>query len=312
LLTNEELITLFGERIDDINIKIEKFKQLKESNCIIKAGINWELPTYIKIDKIIELENENSAVANEVIRYWIDKSDNFKFECIKNVDKFKNRNIKNYLLDKPFKKQETKNSDNVLHLSDKEKNELFLNMTHEPTIRRVAIEWRGLRRENLDKKFLELKSHDNILFAGKYWNVSDEAKNKKFMEITESDAIYNKNFIFNIVESWRGIREENLEKKFMQLTNIHLIDNAVNDWNLSDSIVNKKFLSFWDDENQKMKYDECHIYAFGVKWRSLYEETLNDMFTKLRDKYYICMAWLYWRGITDESKKIQIKYLKSI
>jgi len=312
LLTDEELIVLFGKRIDDINVKIEKFKQLKDDNYIIKAGLNWGLPVDVKINKLIELENKDPVIVNDIIKCWCNKSDNFKFECIKNINKFKNEDIKNNILGDPVEEQKRKDPNDVSHLSDKEKNKLFLSMTHEPTINRVALEWKGLRRKNLEKKFLELKSYDQILLAGKYWNISDKVKNKKFIEIVESDVIDNKHFIFDIVESWRGIKEKNLEKKFMQLKNVHLIDTAARNWNLSDSVINKKFLSFWDDKNKKMKYDECHIYGFGITWNNLYEKTLNYMFTKLKNKEFIYKAWIHWRNITDKSKKIQLEYLKSL
>jgi len=189
-------------------------------------------------------------------------------------------------------------------ISTEAKNKMFLQLKEDLYIYKAFNNWINLRKDYIEKKFMEVKDFNFILKFIQDFRISHNIKYKKFLELEDNLSI-------KIYRHWDKIPIYILEKKFMALTNEEALFWAGREWRLSNFIKNYKFLLLWSDIYKKFVCSENCIYLYGLTWNGLSNKNKNIIFLKMKDKEAINNALLYWTGLTNKSKELQRKYLEN-
>lgn len=136
-------------------------------------------------------------------------------------------------------------------MSDSNVIKKFLSLRDEKEIYEAGMKWSGLPQRVLDKKFMKLKISDYIFLAGRDWNVSNKARNKKFLKLSDgfvsvcdSSLSCVDSLLVQAVSYWRGLTDKTIEKKFYKLKQPIMIYKAGCHFNLTSEAKHKK-LCWW-------------------------------------------------------------------
>ncbi len=301
LLTTEGLIITYGNKITDTEIKVKKFKELSENHNIYTAGLNWDLPNEVKNEKAKQIVNP--IYRERILANWSGITEETKNIC---------RGLKpGQTLEEKFLSLEKDEEIYIAILywdvSNDAKSEAFKKLKDEKIIYNLLNDYKGIEYDinDVNKKFLDFKDPFYIIFLGKNKFISDESKNIKFLETNDESLA------MEMYEKWDGLTQNNIEKKFLLLKEPEYIYRAGVNWKLTDEVKNKKFLSLWDKEKNCF-YDEYYTFLCGTEWEGLTNKNKNEIFIKFKEEYVIQYAWMWWTGITEKSKKLQLERLKCL